>query len=318
MGIEVDYDRLMAAIAWKAEVVSPCHVRWDISGNCTDPIELPLQAHNKKLRKFLPLELRKQLGPQWYEGLMALGLGQHEVRTEGVLFADMKIRCRKCAWCLAVRAALWRRRATSETMASVRSWMCTFTLSPDEHCRVGWECVKADSRNGDVFERRPEDEQFRLRCAVIGRYFTRYWKRVRKESGAPLRYLLIAERHTEKLAGLPHYHALVHERDALRPVRKRVLKSQWPYGFTDVKLVEDVEQATYPCKYLSKEMATRVRASLHYGIDVQIADLNSIPLPSSMICLDGNGQTNESRPMEQTPIDTDDEHESVVGVSMRF
>jgi hypothetical protein len=116
---------------------------------------------------------------------------------------------------------------------------------------------------GIDFERLPPAEQFSLRHTEISRELTKYLKRVRKESGAKFRFLLVAEAHK---SGLPHYHLLLHEHDQFRPVRKSVLEAQWKaYGFSKWRLIEDERAARYVCKYLSKDAIARVRASIRYG-----------------------------------------------------
>lgn len=92
---------------------------------------------------------------------------------------------------------------------------------------------------------------------------TKYLKRVRKKSGAPLRYILVAEAHK---SGLPHYHMLIHECDPSRQVRHKDLTAAWSWGFTRFKLVETSNTAWYVCKYLSKAQLARVRASVRYGL----------------------------------------------------
>lgn len=174
----------------------------------------------------------------------------------------LHVPCRKCAHCLRVRAARWRDRAREEMASAGRTWFCTFTLAPHEH-HVALE--RARYRCGQqslLFESLTPDQQFAALTAAISPAITRYLKRVRKQSGAPLRYLFVAERHK---SGLPHFHALIHELSADRPVRKAVLREQWHLGFSQFKLAEGPGAANYVTKYLCKELCTRVRASLRYG-----------------------------------------------------
>lgn len=105
-------------------------------------------------------------------------------------------------------------------------------------------------------------EQFQARHQEISRDLTTWLKRVRKQSGARLRYLLVAEAHK---SGLPHYHALIHERRFSVPVTERVLRHQWNLGFSKFQLVEGSEAAWYVAKYLAKDARARVRASVRYG-----------------------------------------------------
>jgi len=148
-----------------------------------------------------------------------------------------------------------------------RTWFATFTGTPDEHFRWLLEARKLCS-NDHPFEARNTLEQFALRCRAANPDLTRYLKRIRKQSAARIRYLLVAERH---VSGLPHWHMLIHEPDPAKPIRKAVLKGQWPHGHSTFKLVENAGAGWYLCKYLSKDMATRVRGSLHYGMQIQMA-----------------------------------------------
>lgn len=49
------------------------------------------------------------------------------------------------------------------------------------------------------------------------------------------------------------------------------IRQQWPYGHTKFQFAETPQAASYLCKYLSKEMTTRIRASSNYG-DVEHID----------------------------------------------
>ena len=115
---------------------------------------------------------------------------------------------------------------------------------------------------GTDFDALSPHDQFMERMTEIGREVTLYLKRVRKESGARVRYLLVAEAHK---TGLPHLHILVHEASPDMPVRHKTLEGQWKLGFTRFKLAHDVKTASYVCKYISKALLARVRASLRYG-----------------------------------------------------
>jgi hypothetical protein len=118
------------------------------------------------------------------------------------------------------------------------------------------------ARKGYDFEDQTNEKQFIARNAEISKEITRYIKRVRKNSAASLRYLVVTEAHK---SGDPHYHALIHEVHPDEPVRKAILKDCWKLGFSHHKLVKDPIHASYVCKYLSKTMSARVRASQHYG-----------------------------------------------------
>lgn len=185
---------------------------------------------------------------------------------ERPLLVDMEVRCRECQNCLAARAAHWRLRARTETANAVRTWFGSLTLSPEQHHNVLSACRAAASRNGDDFDKFTPEEQFAARHKCISREISLYVKRVRKESGASLRLLCVAEAHK---SGLPHYHMLIHESTAV-PVRHAVLGKQWRVGFSQWKLVTDLRAASYVTKYLSKSLMARVRASLDYGTSLDI------------------------------------------------
>lgn len=207
---------------------------WDIAGACTDPVPVVMEgrADTRKGERGLPLDL------------------------------VMETRCRRCRACLRYRAWLWRERAQTEVAQAARTWFATLTLRPDEHYRVELLAAAHCRRRSVAFEQLSASEQFSERHKVIGRDVTNWLKRVRKVSGAKLRFCLVVEEHK---SGLPHYHALIHEVSLAQPVTKRVLQEQWLLGFSTFKLVQDEKAASYVTKYLHKSAQARVRASLRYG-----------------------------------------------------
>ena len=164
-------------------------------------------------------------------------------------------------------------RAEQELRANEgRTWFVTLTLSPESHYRCLIQAKHRLGARGEDFDRLSDERQFKERVHEAGREITLWLKRLRKNSGAPLRYLLVAERHK---SGLPHFHALLHEVDERQPLRAATLKSAWRLGFSQCKLVAlqtDPRCAAYVAKYLSKDAAARVRASKGYG---QAAPLTS-------------------------------------------
>lgn len=182
------------------------------------------------------------------------------LKQDKVLLVDLMVPCRKCAKCLATRAREWTRRAFVETTTRPRTWFGTFTMDPYIHSLA---MMRVRQRNANWAEMTKE-QRFAALVREASPELTRYLKRVRKRSGAPLRYLLVAEEHSQQLAGLPHFHILIHEMDADTPVRKSILKGEWKLGFSRWKLA-DQWSARYVCKYLAKEASTRVRASRDYG-----------------------------------------------------
>lgn len=155
---------------------------------------------------------------------------------------------------------MWRFRARSETRLAVRTWFGTLTFSPDERYRLLAKASQSARRKGLDFDALDRKRRFEFYANASGALVTKWLKRVRKQSGVSLRYLLVAEEHK---SGDPHYHVLIHESG--QPVRKVVLKSQWSHGFSKWKLVEDLATADYVCKYISKSLYARVRASMRYG-----------------------------------------------------
>lgn len=171
---------------------------------------------------------------------------------------DIKVRCRKCAACLRQRARKWTARAFIECGQAYRTWFGTLTLGPD---RRFWVRASAISQVGNLNHLTP-DERYKALERQIAPEVTRWLKRVRKASGATLRYFVTSESHKD---GFPHYHILVHER-CHSGVTKAQLDTAWKWGFTKFRLVDNHGKAAwYVSKYLSKDALTRVRASRLYG-----------------------------------------------------
>lgn len=280
---------------------------WDASGDCHSPV--PVQLVGRSLHGFVggawpskpnvpfpecpssPDEWRR-IWQDWCSApdprapwLLdrrhgnSTGFRQYDWRpgVPGMIELTMFVRCRKCEACLEQRRRLWTARALAEVKHSVRTWFLTWTLSPEFHyemqCRASCRLLRACAD----FNSLSSDRQFAERHREIGAELTLYLKRVRKESGARLRYLIVAEAHA---SGLPHYHGLIHEIDN-EGVKYRTLCNQWPLGFSMAKLLRTEEAASYVCKYLSKACKARVRASLHYGQteldDLIIAKRETLP-----------------------------------------
>lgn len=188
-------------------------------------------------------------------------------RNENFLaWVEASFRCRRCAPCLRARAWLWRQRALAEVSAAPRSFFGTLTIAPEWQYR-SLAVAEADARDDGVeFSTLDPAQQFVRRVAVLNREFTTYLKRVRKQ-GLRIRYLLVAEHHK---SGLPHFHVLVSEFERLGSDvwdTYCILKSQWRLGHSDFGGVDkgSPREASYICKYLSKSMFARVRASIDYG-----------------------------------------------------
>ena len=215
---------------------------WDISGSCLSPQTRELHSR--------PLIMA---GREY--------LSQRGGQTPLTLI--LHTRCRKCATCLRLRSNEWRWRATSEMGEAARTWFGTLTLRPEAHHQMLCQARARLWSGGTDFDALSPAEQFAERMTEVGREVTRYLKRVRKESGARVRYLLVAERHK---SGQPHLHIMVHEADQERPVRYATLANQWKLGFVHFKLAQNTKTAAYVCKYIAKALLARVRASLRYGL----------------------------------------------------
>lgn len=175
---------------------------------------------------------------------------------------EQHVRCRKCDGCLAHKARLWIARGVDEIKASTRTWFGTLTVRPEDRFVLRVKAhARTKSRASKPFDQMNRSEQYEELCWHLGRECTNFLKRVRAESGAPLRYLLVYEAHK---SGDPHGHILIHEHGV--PVTKQLLERQWRLGFSHWRLTgDDPRAAFYACKYLSKEAQTRMRASLRYG-----------------------------------------------------
>lgn len=171
----------------------------------------------------------------------------------------MWLPCSRCEKCRARLAYGWRKRAEAELDLSSRTWFGTLTFRPSERYVL---LAKASAEYGPGFDGLPEHQRFRLIERQAYQLAQKYWKRVRKETGHRLRYIMVAEAHAD---GSLHYHALVHER-AGNEIRHHTLTKQWVHGFTKWKLTNRHRGvAHYVTKYLTKSNASRTRASQYYG-----------------------------------------------------
>lgn len=245
-------------------------VEWDVSGSCSHPRLVTTEG--KPWRDFYPSNGPESPGwaPDRYErATLRLKVEQRP------FWVDMLVRCRKCTACLKARAHHWAERAAYEVMQAPRTWFGTLTFSPAEQWRSeararialadagGWGSPVARRWNDTdgEFANRVEAARFSRMHHANGPLLTKWLKRIRKESGASLRYLLVAEAHK---SGRPHYHVLIHESHGGGTVLHRTLSNQWIHGFSQFKLA-DRDAARYVCKYLAKSAAARIRASGSYG-----------------------------------------------------
>lgn len=272
------------AIAGGARRESMTSLSWSVSGDCQKPQGVEFwsrpaaddpgsarRAHLKKQKRFWGREFDRLVRGtpvrySWEKPLRGkVSNGKNitvgKAHGPGLLTIRMDVRCRKCVNCKKGRSRMWYARAVTETLAAPRTWFGTLTLHPDHHHLALLRAKIKARKSGVEWDDLSPEEQFEKVHRQIGVHLQLWLKRVRKNSGAPLRFFLVCERHK---SGLPHYHCLVHEVDELRPVKKAVLRD-WPLGFTKFKLVKEAKQAGYLCKYLSKSAVARVRASARYG-----------------------------------------------------
>lgn len=213
-------------------------IRWDISGSCEAAIPLELHARYS---------------------------ATHYLRKKPMTVI-LETKCRRCGWCRDQRRKQWAARARAEYQATAlegaRTWFCTLTLAPDNQFLALCTARVRLAKQGVNFDELPDVEKFSRQVSVIGEEITRFIKRVRKNSAAKIRYLIVAEAHQ---SGAPHFHMLIHEQIASAPLRKAIIKDAWIVGFSKVTLADDIRGAMYLCKYLAKDARTRVRASFRYG-----------------------------------------------------
>lgn len=171
-------------------------------------------------------------------------------------YIHMSVKCRQCKPCLKERAYLWTTRAKTEIDLSSRTWFCTFTIAPEHRVKFR---ILASKKIGCRVEDLEPIECYKAIYNEISREFTKYLKRVRKNSKSNFRFIMVAEKHKD---GFPHLHAFFHEKG--RPIRKALLQKEWPFGYTTFKIC-DRSTVGYVTKYLSKQALARVRASLRYG-----------------------------------------------------
>lgn len=234
--------RLFArAIAGGAARLSTTTVHWDVSQGCERPytrITMARPARKGNRDKFV-----------------VIGPG-----TRGVLEVRMELPCSACPRCRRRIATSWRHRAALELAYATRTWFGTLTFRPSERYKL---LASASAAYGPGFAGLPERQRFRLIEREGYKEAQRYWKRVRANSGARLKYLMVAEQHQD---GSLHYHVLVHEKGT--PIRHAQLSAAWWCGFTRWKLVDPMtgnRSAGYVTKYLTKALSTRSRASQGYG-----------------------------------------------------
>lgn len=239
------------ALGAGAAMSGPSTVAWDVSSSCSNPRNVAFEG---------------RIDPS------------EDFRNEKPITTVMTVRCRRCPACLKSRSASWRIRANVELGEAQRTWFGTLTLSEANQVKalyraqlsakrrgISWEAPvkRAYGEDAIAYQQRCDLDRFARVVRAIAPEVTKWLKRVRKESGAKLRFLLVAEAHK---SGRPHFHILVHESRGSMPIRKRTLDGQWKLGFSQFRLVDVSDKAArYVTKYLTKSVLARVRASIAYG-----------------------------------------------------
>ena len=265
------------ALAGGGELRSPTRVHWNIAGFCQSPVHRELWARPSGKRgryrpeKWSPVSGKPYLGgwrpyqSKWHETAFD---GQGRRTTKALMVVELETRCRKCDRCRAHKSRAWAARALTELGDASRTWFGTITFNPTAMARGRARAILACSKSGIDFDALPVGEQVVRVHNALSPELTKWLKRVRKNSGAHIRYLMVMEPHTGGGAHhqLPHYHILLHEHGHAA-VTKRCLDGNWHLGITHFRLVaeDDPRPARYVTKYISKTTAARVRASVGYG-----------------------------------------------------
>lgn len=229
---------------------------WDISHDCLDPY----------YQEFISRPNADYRGPRkWSDerfGGPVIARGRWSVYDGGqhMLRIILWTRCRNCEMCRKHRANLWRLRCTEEIRRSSRTWFGTMTFAPENLYLVIARARDIANRRRVSLESLPPPQRFSYIAKAAGEHVTKFMKRIRKNSGSKLRYVVVVEQHK---SGDPHFHCLIHE--VSDPVRWKVLSKAWDQGFSQFNLVQDKAAAGYVAKYLSKALLARVRASKGYG-----------------------------------------------------
>lgn len=219
---------------------------WDISAGCLRPLLVELTGvtmHQPEWIKSGFVSNHLAAGAKFAKRL-AWGV----LREQKRLFLDLHVKCRRCDVCRRKNSQRYAAKARAEIAEAQRTWMVSLTLTPEQHYRV-----QCEAGSEDIIERHK----------VISKEITKAIKRLRKNTGAKLRYISVCEAHK---SGLPHYHMLIHEIEG--SVKYRDLVQMWRWGFVHAKLVPEADAGKaswYVCKYVAKDARARVRSSIMYG-----------------------------------------------------
>jgi len=213
---------------------------------------------------------------------------------------------------MSYRSWQWRTKGLAEYAAHRHTLFGTFTMSPEQHYMLDARIASgANGRPRRDMRGLTAQEMFPYRVQAFGDELQLWLKRVRegRQGEKPqLRYMLIAEMHdgaktSEEMRGRPHFHVMLHtntidtlvrpegvgvasewlhQKDGKVVVRDNAwLRQQWTYGFTKFELAIDERAVWYVCKYISKALTCRVRASQGYGTYSEGTELAQAPQRSA-------------------------------------
>lgn len=251
------------------ELVAPGEFEWDCSGDCNQP---HIVFRHEVAEDFFGA-VKREAAMRRSINAIAKSLNDAGLAPDSVVVrkkprrlgirVTVQVRCRECPNCLEARRRLWRRRTVAEWEASARSWWGTLTLRPAAHDYYKRRAQQEQDIRANPFEGLDASGQFLARHRQIGVELTLWLKRVRKNSKANFRYIIVSEAHE---SGLPHYHFMLSESSEDEgKVKYDIMRNAWRAGFVKINLVQDKRAAGYVCKYLGKSLLARVRASKHYG-----------------------------------------------------
>lgn len=241
---------------------------WDVSGRCENPSRVSVDGRGYRSQR---LHYYRQPGKTMFEPAHARwalnGAINDQVGTPHTVYLDVP--CGHCGACLRARAALWKRRMSVECERWPRTWFCTLTAKPHQHMLWRAAAYRRLQTGGTAWGSLTPGDQFSEVCKEMGKDLTRYVKRCRKASTAPLRAVWVVEQHK---SGNPHIHGLVHETED-SATRERILRLNWRrHGIAEAVLIDKTGESdalsTYvakACGYIAKSLLVRVRASKHYG-----------------------------------------------------
>lgn len=188
-----------------------------------------------------------------YRGRMRSRSGKRPIvfsAAEGFVDMPVSVPCGQCFGCRLESARQWAMRIMHEASLHEENSFITLTYS-DEHLPL---------RGGlATLDRGPLDDNGRPITEKGA--FSLFMKRLRKRTGANIRYYHCGEYGTEN--GRPHYHAIlfgidfgddrylwrISERGGHRIYRSPTLEGCWPYGQSDIGAVT-FESASYVARYV--------------------------------------------------------------------